>query len=187
MKIGAVLLAAGASRRFGPEDKLCALYHDHPLVTYAAAALREAEFHHVMAIVHSRTVADILTPFSISSELVSEGPMAHRLGIGAQLADTSGWDALAIVLGDMPHITAAHLRALQQLANPDRPVVTVATPYKGPPAIFPRAWFERLQKIEGDQGARALFTKDVADYTVNPQVIHDIDRPEDMHGSMDKN
>jgi molybdenum cofactor cytidylyltransferase len=85
--------------------------------------------------------------------------MAASLRAGAAWADRIGATALMIALPDMPDITAADMQELiaAQARVPDLPL-RACTPTKeaGHPVILPRACFERMLILKGDEGARKI-------------------------------
>lgn len=61
MRIGALLLAAGMSRRFGPEDKLLADLNGMPMVAHAARALDLVGPDRRIAVTGSDAVGNLLS------------------------------------------------------------------------------------------------------------------------------
>src|SRR5271165_4945182 len=107
-----VLLAAGASRRFGPEDKLLAPYRGGALVRSAATSLLGAGCDAVLAIVSSVDVAAAL-PTGIEICSIAPGqPMAVSFHTAIDQAVARRASRLLICLGDMPNVKPALLRRL---------------------------------------------------------------------------
>jgi len=82
-----------------------------------------------------------------------------KVGIDFISADAAV-DQVIVLLGDMPFVQAAHIEALRLSA--DVPSTTCVMSERDgvllPPALFKRCHFEALAKLEGDRGAKALFS-----------------------------
>lgn len=173
-----LLLAAGASRRFGADDKLLALRDGRPLVAHAAQALRDAGLSDRVAVIANPALAPWLDGFRIVT-VPPGGGQSDSLRAG--LAQAGGWDRLLIALGDMPDVTAAHLDRLMARAT-DR---LAACSHDGtaplPPACFPRASLPALEALRGDRGAGALLgALPPGQHVAAPKLLRDIDRPLDL-------
>ena len=74
MSLGVLLLAAGQSRRFGPQDKLLAPLAGRPVVAHAldALALPEADFR--LAVVSTDQVATITRQAGFDAVVFSPSP-----------------------------------------------------------------------------------------------------------------
>lgn len=158
--IFAVVLAAGASKRFGSNKQVSTLGGE-TLVQRAANTARkvcgEKTFlvtgHEWWKVVNA---AGADRPFFIVNE-------KHRQGMGASIAIAaracrSRADAMLLLLCDQPLISAAHLQALIDTWSGDDHEI-VASSYDattGPPVLFPKATFGDLAQLTGDQGARTV-------------------------------
>jgi molybdenum cofactor cytidylyltransferase len=175
-----LLLAAGASRRFGPDDKLLASYRGRPLVGYAADAMRGAQLDRRIAVISSAGVARYLDGFQLIQ--IPQGEQSDSLRAG--LAAAGGAHRLLIALGDMPMVTSAHLMAVLDLTTDDR----IAASHDGttalPPACFPAKKIVQLKMLKGDQGAGRLLRDLSSDALVYaPELLGDIDTADQLAGS----
>ncbi|MDD2867450.1 NTP transferase domain-containing protein [Neomegalonema sp.] len=176
-----VLLAAGASRRFGPEDKLLALWRGRPLVLRAAEAMREAGCGSLAAVVSSPGVEAVL-PEGFAPLRIAPGlPMADSLRRAVLAAQEAGAGSLLICLGDMPGISGETLRRLISGAE-GRTRACVRAGVRSPPALLASADFAAALRAEGDQGARevlrGLAPEDLLALT--PEEAADVDLPGDL-------
>lgn len=176
-----LLLAAGASRRFGPGDKLLAPLRGLPLIGHAAQALRLLTLDHRIAVIANPALAPHLAGFDI----VTIAPAAQSDSLRAGLAALDAPDRLLIALGDMPDVTPDHLVQVLGRATDDLPSASFDGHHEGshpmPPACFPRACLPALRRLRGDQGAgRLLRDLPPAQLVQAAGQLRDIDRPGDL-------
>lgn len=181
MKTVGLLLAAGHSRRFGPTDKLLALYRGVPLVHHAAEAMRQAGFDGLIAVASKPDVVALLDGFSIIKPDVAVPEQADSLRAGVQAAQVMAADWLLIMLADMPNVSAEHLQAVVKRCGQSGSASTDSM-HRSPPACFPASMFGDLMALSGDRGAGALLTDMPTDALVQmPEgALRDIDLPDDL-------
>jgi molybdenum cofactor cytidylyltransferase len=175
-----VLLCAGLSRRFGPGNKLLALVAGAPLVAHAAALCAELPFAARIAVVPpaDAELERLLTGFGFDL-LVNPAPengkdSSLRLGLARALAlDARG---ILVMLGDMPHVGKAHLRALFTAATDARAAISHAGGAVSPPTLFPAAVARRALD-RADRPIRSGLL-DPACIAAAPSNLADYDRPE---------
>lgn len=182
MRTLGVLLAAGSSHRFGPDDKLLAVYGKQPLVTAAAQTLLSAGCDTCIAIVSSPKVAAVL-PGEMAPIFLQPGlPMAVSFHRAVEHARHLAADKLLIYLGDTPNIPPRHLR---MLVAQDRSSCSALGPVRMPPAtIMACDYGSAAEKAQGDRGARDLLSIISPDATfeltefeaLDIDYTHDIDR-----------
>ena len=177
-----LLLAAGHSRRFGPKDKLLAPYRGAPLVSHAAAALREAAPGPLIAVLRSAEVAACLPEFEPVFVDTPDAPQSASLRAGIMRAADLDAAGVLVALGDMPLVPATHIAALLALGEDHDLAATQAGDRILPPAWFAARHFAALAALSGDRGARDLLrrTPDAARIACPPEWLIDIDRPEDL-------
>jgi molybdenum cofactor cytidylyltransferase len=153
-RIGAVILAAGASRRLGEPKQLVKVGAEN-LLERSVRIAHEAEFSPVIVV-----LGDSAESIEASCELGdaevlindnwSEGMGASvRVGVGA-LRDVDG---CVLTTCDMPAVTAAHLRSLVASGEVTG---SMYAGRQGVPAYFPASSFKDLMKLRGDAGAKDL-------------------------------
>ncbi|HWM66689.1 MAG TPA: nucleotidyltransferase family protein [Steroidobacteraceae bacterium] len=182
----AIVLAAGASTRFGSAKQL-ARVAGRPLLHTAVARAAEVAGSAVTIVLGARAAE--LTPLlthSQASVVINrewrEG-MASSIRAGvARLPATC--TAALLMLVDQAAVTAEDLKRLVS-AWRRQPEYIVAARYgmtTGVPAIFPRSAFSDLAALRGDVGARVLLQRN-PDRVVRvpmPSAAIDIDTPEDL-------
>lgn len=161
--IGAVVLAAGASRRFGEANKLLAKIGGRALIA------------HVLSILADAGVAQMVVVTGWDADGISNAVRGHDV----RLVHNAGWDAgmggsvgvgiatldpamsgALIVPGDMPLLTAGLVATLiEAFAREGQQRVVYPTTSAGGqrnPVLWPRRFFAALQTLEPSEGAKPL-------------------------------
>lgn len=182
MSLGILVLAAGASRRFGTDDKLLAQIDGQPMLWHVlqAVTMIEADFRLVVA--RSEPVARLARSAKLPVEMTAPGlSQSDSLKAGLSRLRDTGVSRLMITLGDMPWITGDDLRDLVTLAGDLAACATDGvTPM--PPALFPESMFHDLGTLEGDRGAGRLLRDIPPDrrLLLPAQHLRDIDLRSDL-------
>jgi molybdenum cofactor cytidylyltransferase len=184
--IHVVVLAAGASTRFGSSKQLVRV-NGRPLMHTVVSRAVELAGHSVTVVLgaHAGELAPLLkhSPATVAvNRDWSEGIASSiRAGLASAPSTTEG---LLIVLADQIAVTTEDLRRLAGAWRRDPNSLTCAQ-YAGGvgvPAIFPRWCFRELNELRGDRGAQRLLQRHT-DRLVRlpmPSAEIDIDRPEDL-------
>jgi molybdenum cofactor cytidylyltransferase len=186
--IAAVVLAAGAGRRFGG-PKQVRVHHGKPLVRWTVEAALGAGCAPVFVVVgahadETRRAIDGLAVRVLANPGWPEGMASSiRCGVAAaaQEPETAG---VLLVPCDVPAIDAQVLgRVLATAVGGDGAIRTTACAYAGTvgtPAVFPRSRFERLMALEGDRGAKVVLLDEPEIARVEwPAGALDVDDPAD--------
>jgi molybdenum cofactor cytidylyltransferase len=182
--IGAIVLAAGFSKRFGDSKLLAQLHNGNTVVQQTLERIAEI-FPHRIVVTRPELMPQLLPLAPGTSFLAFE----HAgQGMGATLAFAAqhigDWRACLVCLGDMPFIEASTYRLIAEQVEEDSIVIPVLDSKTGNPVAFGSAYFDELVKLEGDTGGRKLTTlhqNAVRELSVDdPGVLQDIDTPEDL-------
>ncbi len=184
-----ILLAAGASTRFGRDKLLYPVDGATTVVELAAQHLIDA-ISDCVAVVKpdSDELAQRLR--NLGFVIVTCEAARHGMGfsIAAGVAATAAAARWVIALGDMPWIQPNTIRTIAQAVTaPCHVGVPLYRGARGHPVVFGGAWRDALQSIAADHGARQLIErvrKDIVTVSVDdPGVCRDVDRPVDIpHG-----
>jgi len=180
MQAAAVILAAGASNRFGSPKQLARL-GDRTMLETVVELARGAGLAPVIAVVPPG-----LAPPSGVTPVANADPGAGlsrslRIGLAAVPAEVG---AAVILLGDQPTVAAGTLKALLEVAAvTQRPVVAARADGRiGPPVILARAAFALADGAIGDEGLRSVL-EGHAELLATVEVgehAPDVDTPEDL-------
>ena len=179
MKTAAVILAAGASTRFGSPKQLARI-GGRTLVEHVVATARAAGLDPIVTVLPS----GVDTPTG-AVRVVNDDPAAGqsrslRLGLAAL---EPGVGAAVILLADQPTLSLETLQAVVTEPDAGLPMIAAAADGRlGPPVMIRRDAFALADDISGDQGFRSV----LAD---RPELVKrvdvgapapDVDSPEDL-------
>lgn len=185
--VGALVLAAGFSNRFG-SIKLCAnLANGQSVFQHTLSNIRQAVPD--IIVVTRAEVAPLIADSETDIRVFDDA----ELGMGASLAygirqlilpGSIHWDGCLICLADMPFIRPESYTLIAESIKKDQIVVPYFQGKAGNPAAFGRDYFDRLSSLQGDHGGRMVVRENPASvYTLeldDPAILHDIDTPEDL-------
>lgn len=184
--IGAILLAAGNSSRFGSNKLLHLMASGHPVIVESARNLQQALGSAVVVVRHEDDeVCRALRPLRHVETIACAGSVG---GIGCSIAcgvaaapDAEAW---LIALGDMPYIRPETIADVARQAQAGTPIAApVYRGQRGHPVAFGRALRDDLLALDGDTGARGLLVANATELELvhchDPGVIKDIDTQRD--------
>ncbi len=195
-QMSVIMLAAGASTRMGPVNKLLAPWRGRPVLTAALAPLLTRRWREVIVVVghEAERIAAVLTgggPRLVRNPNYERGLGASiACGVGAASPEASGF---LIALADMPAISdesADQLRQTFARAGTDAIVAPVYKGRRGHPVLFAADYRAELIALDGDVGARSVLRAHPSSVTEtpvdDPGVLRDIDTPEDWRRFQDE-
>lgn len=189
LRVGAVLLAAGASRRLGQPKQLLPI-DGKPLIVRMAECLLATNTWPVVVVLgaHAEEIRPVLARLPV---LVSENPawsegMASslRTGIGALQQFSRSLDAALVTVCDQPALCPEVVRQLvaMQRASGRSMVAAHYAGRNGVPALFLREHFHALSELTGEEGARLLLNRhpELVATVALPDLAVDLDTPDDV-------
>lgn len=194
MRIAAVLLAAGAAERFGGPSKLLADLGGEPLITYAARAIADSAVASIIAVT-GRDAREI--GFALGRQVGSKVQIVHNAewekGMGGSVAAGvralgKGVDAVFIVPGDMPFLTAQLFNAMidtYAAASAPQPILYPRSSdgVQGNPVLWPKRFLDDLALLSGPSGAKSLLLKyqpQALAFAVADAALTDVDTAQDL-------
>ena len=182
----ALILAAGASRRFGSPKQLARI-EGRPMLHTVLSRAVEVAGHSVTVVLgaHAAELAPLLSHSPASIAINRDWEQGMSSSIRAGLTRTPGSaDAVMILLVDQPSVTTEDLRRLVGAwrRQPDYICAAQYATTTGAPAIFPRWCFRELGELRGDRGAGPLLQRHAVRVVRVPTAAaaHDVDTPEDL-------
>jgi len=196
--IGALVLAAGMSRRFGGDKRAAPLPNG---TTVAAETLHQLsaafdKIHVVLrdndsdALIESLTTAAPNARFSRCQD--AHLGMGHSLAHG--VAQVAEWDGLAVCLADMPFIQARTYRRLIEAFEVELSTGAILVPTyrskRGHPVLFGSKHYPAMQLLQGDQGAKTVLKAQASNVrfveTDDAAILRDVDQPADLRSPAEK-
>jgi CTP:molybdopterin cytidylyltransferase MocA len=185
MRIAAVILAAGASRRLGQPKQLVRIQSES-LLERTLHVVREAGIDAVFVVLgaHADRIeaeAD-LRDVALVRNAQWETGMASSIhaGMNAMQEAMPGAEAVLLLVCDQVHLTSAHLRRLLEAAKWGAIVASAYEGVPGVPAILPSHAFPQLMELRGDAGARSLLKEDSVIAVDFEDGVIDLDTEEDL-------
>jgi len=179
--LAALVLAAGASRRFGG-DKLSALLDGDPLLFHAIRAARAAPVSRVLVVARAGLDcgrwegAPPVEVLPLESHALSES-------LKAGIAALREMDGVFVFLGDMPSVPHRIAASLAAGIGQGSAALPRRGGKPGHPVLLSARLFPEIATLTGDEGAGRLLRgrSDVVCVESDDPAIHlDIDRPEDL-------
>ncbi len=191
--IAAIVLAAGASRRFGAQ-KLLAELHGKPVIRWTVEHMLDAEVNDVVVVLGRdrdkvrEALEGLDVRFVVNEQFASGLSASMRTGVQALTADTK---AVVIALGDQPTVGCDVVDTLvERYRQTGKPIV--APDYRGMrgnPVLFDASLFSELEAVRGDFGAREVIARDplrVACACVDCDPPEDVDTEEELERLAEK-
>ena len=187
--IAAVILAAGASTRFGRPKQLLD-WGKTPLLVHVAGVALSAGFAPVVVVLGCRAEAirAALEPLARPAQIVMNWRWQQGMSTSVQtglaaLPPTT--EAVIFLQCDQPLVTADLLRAMAARFKETDALIVHPTHagQRSTPVLFARRLFPELAAVTGDEGGRSLiaqYAKSAAAIEVaDPDVLADVDTPAD--------
>lgn len=185
-EIAGILLAAGASQRFGGDKLVHRLADGTPIALASALALRAA-VPRMLAVVRSRDgeLAQLFAAHGIETVTAEHAASGMGASLAAGIAATANASGWLIALADMPLVKT---RTMIAIADALRAGAAIAAPryrgQRGHPVGFAARFRDRLLALSGDEGARSVIKERAGEILLidcdDAGVLADVDHPGDL-------
>ena len=177
MTVAAVILAAGASTRFG-SPKAAVRIGSRTMLQVVADTATAAGLS-PLVVVAPPNLAVPEPAIAIRNDAPHLGvSRSLQLGIAAVPPDV---EAAVVLLVDQPTVTVEHLRALDGWRGGTPVVATRSGGVLGPPVLIEREGFDLVAEASGDAGLRDVLRADPSLVTaVDHAVVPDVDTTDDL-------
>jgi CTP:molybdopterin cytidylyltransferase MocA/SAM-dependent methyltransferase len=187
-RVAALVLAAGASSRFGSPKALARL-DGRPLLEHVLDAVRQAGIERTVVVL-GHAADEIDEAIDWLDETLVRNPDPSRLSSSLQVGLAAvdeldpPADAVVVVLGDQPRTRPEVIRALTAAAHGDRPVVAPRYAAGGGanPVLIRREAFDLVDEASGDRGLGPILAErdDLVTWVDVEGSNPDIDTPGDL-------
>ncbi|MGH8773380.1 MAG: nucleotidyltransferase family protein [Burkholderiales bacterium] len=159
--IAGVLLAAGASSRFGSNKLLHPLPDGTPIAVAAGRNLKKAVARAVAVVrSHDDAVAERLQAEGLEVVVCSRAAEGMGYSLACGVAATSNADGWLIALADMPFVSLETFRTVVRHIEAGALIAAPAfNGQRGHPVGFCRRLYGELVSLDGDLGARVLLDR----------------------------
>lgn len=187
--VGALVLAAGFSRRFGA-IKLQAKLASGQTVFAQTLARIAAATPHIVVVTREQLIQVRQDIFQQSDRHIttllcpdSDRGMGHTLAYGFRHIPDD-WDGCLVCLGDMPFVTTQTYQTLLAELHSDLIIQPAFEDQIGNPIGFGSQFFAVLRRVTGDTGGRDVVKTNrdaIRRVSINdPAILQDIDTPADL-------
>ena len=187
--VSAVLLAAGASNRFGGGKQLASLDDHTTLAGRALETLRHSTVDSIFLVLGHRShdVLKSLGPLErrivvVTNSRFSEG-LSSSLKVGVRAAAPRS-DAVVVALADQPFVTPELIDDIIDRHRKTGRAVASVTPdgLITPPMLLDKALFGEVMELQGDLGAKSVVLRHepFERVDVEPDALMDVDTPTDL-------
>lgn len=164
-KVGAIVLAAGASRRLGTPKQILE-FEGLPLLLRSVMAAQQAGLDPVVVVTgaHADQVQQALESrdeletvrWAFNAEW--ERGMGSSIACGMRALAKEELEAVIVMVCDQPMLSGELLVSIRDRfdRNPHRVVESDYGGSSGPPVLFGRSHFESLRSLDGENGARSV-------------------------------
>jgi molybdenum cofactor cytidylyltransferase len=186
-KVGALLMAAGNSRRMGGPNKLLMTLHNQPLIRFSMNAVRGGKFATRMIITghDGENIAALAEGFEVvhNPRFIEGFGTSLAAGFSVLLLQPD-IDGALVMLADMPLIKAVQLTILADAFGAENGQAVIRAAHNGQPGnpvIIPRSLFSNMAKLDGDQSGQAIIKASglpLVLVEIGPAALADADTPQ---------
>jgi len=189
-KVCIAVLAAGNSSRMGKPKQLLVV-NEKTLLNHTLSQCLESEAERVIVVLGSnfQLISDTITSKHVC---ILNNPRWQQ-GMGSSIScavrylksNCSEIDAVLFALSDQPLVSVNNYNKLinRYIKNSNKIISSRYNEHLGVPAIFDRKYFDDLEKLDGQLGAKDLIKKNLknVDIVEMGECLMDLDTPEDYY------
>ena len=185
-----IVLAAGASRRTGSENKLLLPFNGRTILESTLTSILAVDTEEVIVVTGYE--ADRLAPFLslLPVRIVHNADYGLGMSTSIRAGVLAARGAVGICLADMPFIDPGTVKTLVQTLElrSDSIILPFFQGQPGHPVLFGERFKEELIHLDGDKGARSIIETHGDDVvrvdTRDPGILRDIDTVEEYQQAL---
>lgn len=176
MKITAIILASGSSRRMG-RDKLSLKYRDKFIFEYVVDLVHNYPFDEKIIITNNEKIID----YAKTKEILNYKNDHHEIGKSASIKsginNSKIENSYMFFVSDQPLLKLKTVEAIidKFYKNPELITYPLYEGEKGSPVIFPNGFRDELINLTGDKGGASLMNKDNSQGVLIKNSLENID------------
>ena len=155
--IGGLVLAAGASTRFGAQKQLAEL-DGVPMLEHSLRTISAAPVGRVVVVLGS-AADEIVSKVNLHRAdpiVCARWEEGQSASLACGLAELAGCEAVVVTLGDQPRVSPDAIARVIAGRNGASAIRVTYNGNPGHPVLLEQALFEQLRDVTGDKGARNL-------------------------------
>ena len=189
--IHAVILAAGASKRFGSENKLLVELDGVAILERVVCCIAHSGVGKTLVVTGAdhEAITSLLSQYDverIQNPKWTEG-MGCSLALGVEQIDPLQHSGILVCLGDLPYLKVDTVQSvIERFKKLDgsRIVQPEYNERLGHPVVFPVSYYSKLVSLSGDRGAKSIIREEneyLERLSVDSSgVLRDVDRLDDL-------
>ena len=183
MDIAILILAAGSSTRMGTTKQLLKL-GESTLLGQVINNCSQTSANNIYVVLGSES-DKIKSEIPTSTHIIINPDYKNGLStsIKSGVNELQNKDAICIVLGDQPLVDVDYLNKMITTSKtyPNHIIASTYGRYNGVPAIFPKKYYQKLQNLSDDRGAKSILNNKLEEVLVmdSPVDLFDVDTPLD--------
>jgi|TARA_B110000902_G_scaffold262426_1_gene339283 molybdenum cofactor cytidylyltransferase len=185
MIVGVLLLAAGSAARFGSDKRVAVMSNNKSIIENTLATIEAIHLPLVVCLKKDDfQLQQQLTEKKIKWVVNENSDKGMGTSIAKGISLCRQWDAIMIVLADMPYVGSKTYRDIAATANRNSIVVPTYDTKKGNPVCFGSSFYQQLEQLNSDKGGKDVVFNNkyaVIEIALNDEgILKDIDKPEDL-------
>ena len=191
--VGAIVMAAGSSRRFGGDKRKATLPNNKMVIQQSVETALRC-FNAVTLVLRygdnefSAELSFLINNPNLNIFQAPDSALGMGHSLGSAIQEVNNGEGIFVFLADMPYLqqgTIHHLKETFTTNQTNNPII--APTYEGQlghPVGFAACYFDELAALTGDKGAKPVMHANAAkviEVTVDdPGVLKDVDTPKDL-------
>lgn len=180
--IGAIVLAAGFSSRFGSSKLLAELDNGKTVFQQTLENIRSSI--PCVVVVSRSEVAPLLSQYSSNIAVFDQAEQGMGASLSFAAKQIEDWLGCLVCLADMPFIKPGTYRDIAAQLTAGRIIIPTYQSHAGNPVAFGKDYFNQLRQLQGDSGGKSIIINNpgsVFEFAVeDPGILQDIDTQSDL-------